>query len=523
MKILYSFEYNRNWKYTEREYTKGGQKRLTHYWGQEMASYENWKEKEYVVTTLFLDTLNPRLPDVDKKLSQKELIEELIKHEDVYEIAKSIAENGYYPVERLICVKNNNKKIIVEGNRRLAALKLLISPESAPEKEQKKYRKLSTLISTSQIKKVKVAVAPNRTSANHYIQNKHTSPTIRPWKPIQQAKFYKNMVDSGLTLSVISKEYAISLNEIKESFQLLDMYNVACDTELPENIKSVVLNSRKFPASTLQRVFQNKKIRDFLGIDFDNNKKLIGKVKKEEFRKGYAKIIKDIVVGGKNGIDSRKLNQNKDVDAYLKSISEYKPNLKLRGKFYINDLVKGEKKPKIVGVGINKKSERVTKRRSSLIPARFKCDVDNEKIRGIFTELNKLKIVDYANSVSILLRVILEMSLAHYLDQTGQIDIMIAKMKIKTKGKMSRDYYPTLGQMLKFILNDENCFNVNPQAKKLIEKLMSTTDSLYSKNFLDNFVHNKFLIPSESQLRAFWEQLEPIFKVTLVEPVIKNE
>jgi hypothetical protein len=482
-----------------------------------MIGYQNWKESEYLVTSLSLDPLNPRLPEIDKKLSQKELIEELIKHEDVYEIAKSISEDGYYPVERLICVKEDNKKYIVEGNRRLAALKLLISPESAPDGEQKKYRTLSNSISLEQIKKVKVTIAPDRKSANHYIRNKHTSPTVRPWKPIQQAKFYKNMIASGSTIADISKEYMVSVGEITENLQLLDMYNIACGIKLPDGVKEFVLDSRRFPVSTLQRAFQNQEIKRFLGIDFDSNKKLVGKVNKEEFIKGYAKLVIDIV---NQDLDSRIINKEADVKSYLNKIKGYKPNLSRKDEFYINDLVDGEKKTKITSNSGKDAAKKKTKRSTSLISSDFRCTVENERIKSIFKELRKLKVEDYINSVAILLRVLLELSLAHYLDETGKIQEVRKDLQKKNPRKQYHvDYYPTLSEILDYVLYvDSNISDLNTQARKALMKLVSARETIYDKDFLDLFVHNKFVMPSEPQLRTFWEQLMPIFAVTLKEP-----
>jgi hypothetical protein len=479
-----------------------------------MSGYQDWKEQEYLVTSLSLDSLNPRLPEIDKKLSQKELIEELIKHEDVYEIAKSVSENGYYPVERLICINENGKKTVVEGNRRLAALKLLLSPECAPVKEQKKYKKLSESISLDQIKKVKVTIAPDRKSANHYIRNKHTSPTVKSWKPIQQANFYKNLINSGITIGNIVKEYAIPMSEIRDFLQLLDMYNIACNLELPEKLKEAVLDTRNFQASTLKRVYQNQRIQSFLGINFDANKKLIGKIKKEEFEKGYKKLVTDIVDGK---IDSRILNDNKGVEKYLKDISDFKPDTK-SGSFHIDDLVDDEKKPRIVNEDIQKQVKKTTSKLSTLIPKDIKCTVDNEKIKSIFKELRNLKVSGYVNSVSILLRVLLEMSLAHYLDTSGTIKEIQEKRKKNNPGNHHPNYYPTLSEMLKYVLHDDvKISTLNTQARKALTMLVDARDNIYSKDFLDLFVHNKFVMPSESQLRTFWEQLEPIFKVTLVE------
>jgi len=98
-----------------------------------MIDYTKWKESSLSVTNLLLDPQNPRIPDSGESLSQRDLLADLVTNDKVYELAKGIVENGYYPVEALIFVEEQKNKYVVEGNRRLAALKLLISPEIAPK------------------------------------------------------------------------------------------------------------------------------------------------------------------------------------------------------------------------------------------------------------------------------------------------------------------------------------------------------------------------------------------------------
>ena len=98
-----------------------------------MIDHSKWKELQLSPVNLQLDPKNPRIPHSGEDLSQPELIADLVENEKVYDLAKSIADNGYYPIEALIIVQENKEKLVLEGNRRLAALKLLISPEAAPE------------------------------------------------------------------------------------------------------------------------------------------------------------------------------------------------------------------------------------------------------------------------------------------------------------------------------------------------------------------------------------------------------
>ncbi len=57
----------------------------------------------------------------------------------------SIGQQGYFPGEPLLAVKSNGNYIVVEGNRRLAAVKLL-NGDLLPPKENLKVCKKSLMI-----------------------------------------------------------------------------------------------------------------------------------------------------------------------------------------------------------------------------------------------------------------------------------------------------------------------------------------------------------------------------------------
>ena len=75
---------------------------------------------------LLLDPENPRLPEDILGEDQNELIEYVAGEYDSLSIAKSISLYGYFLSEPLIAIENEDDHyLVVEGNRRLAALKLL--------------------------------------------------------------------------------------------------------------------------------------------------------------------------------------------------------------------------------------------------------------------------------------------------------------------------------------------------------------------------------------------------------------
>ena len=86
---------------------------------------------DWHVDDLLLDSENPRLPTSQGPRSQDELLILIVKTYTIGELMESFAINGYFDEEPLVGVPVADdplKLIIVEGNRRLSALKLLLDP-----------------------------------------------------------------------------------------------------------------------------------------------------------------------------------------------------------------------------------------------------------------------------------------------------------------------------------------------------------------------------------------------------------
>ena len=81
------------------------------------------------VDDLVLDRRNPRLLDGSTRLNQDEILQILWREFAVDEIAISIAANGYFLYEPLFVAKEDGQNIVIEGNRRLAAVRLLRSAD----------------------------------------------------------------------------------------------------------------------------------------------------------------------------------------------------------------------------------------------------------------------------------------------------------------------------------------------------------------------------------------------------------
>ena len=87
------------------------------------------------VSELAFDIRNPRLPEFDltDTTPEAEVIRILWETMDVRELVMSIAASGFFPHEPLIVAQESDENVVIEGNRRLAAVKLLLRPDLAEE------------------------------------------------------------------------------------------------------------------------------------------------------------------------------------------------------------------------------------------------------------------------------------------------------------------------------------------------------------------------------------------------------
>src|SRR5579871_3365196 len=81
---------------------------------------------------LDFDPQNPRLvEDGIKNPTEGQIIRALADTADLSEVVQSIGSNGYIDIEPLIAQRINNRWRVLEGNRRLAAIRILQKPSLA--------------------------------------------------------------------------------------------------------------------------------------------------------------------------------------------------------------------------------------------------------------------------------------------------------------------------------------------------------------------------------------------------------
>ena len=87
------------------------------------------------VSELVFDLQNPRLVEFRKgaEFTPEEILKTLWEEMDVRELVLSMASSGFFPHEPLIVAREAGENVVIEGNRRLAALMVLLHPKIAED------------------------------------------------------------------------------------------------------------------------------------------------------------------------------------------------------------------------------------------------------------------------------------------------------------------------------------------------------------------------------------------------------
>lgn len=153
------------------------------------------KIKFVLTTDLHFDPENPRFYRLNDASSDSEVIEEMLDDEGVQDLMLSIGQKGYFEGEPLLVTKDKTGKlIVVEGNRRLAATKLLNKQIDPPKRR---------IASITQIRDEAVHVPPielpcivyaTRREVLRYLGYRHIT-GIKEWDSLSKAKYLGQMRD----------------------------------------------------------------------------------------------------------------------------------------------------------------------------------------------------------------------------------------------------------------------------------------------------------------------------------------
>jgi ParB-like chromosome segregation protein Spo0J len=476
----------------------------------EASMADNWATKAISVTSLHLDAKNPRLGRETTARAPREIIQYLFEHDKAAEVAESIATRGYFPNEPLLAIRENDRLVVVEGNRRLAALKALREPGLLEGALQRQVERLSRkIIDARSLQKVPVTVAPNRKATDRQIAGRHIGTPVLAWEAENRASFILDKLEEGYDNAELQDELGFSATDIQKARQTRAIADMARSIDLPDEVRAKLENPRAKVFTTLARVFDSSVGREFLKVEKDAEHGLRGATDKTEFVRGFTKLVSDVALGKQS---SRTLNKSDDIKRYFdKWLAQDLPKKK-KGSFVPSDIIKGKSV-----ASSSKKSTVATPKRSkqpskSVLPRDFRVRFGNDRLIDIRRELVKLKREHFPNAGAVLLRAFFELSVLDYLERSGELKELVSRLG----GKANLQFgVPTLKQMVPAILKIAKAKLGSAEANRVEKAIRYDSAAPFTVSDLHAFVHQASDPPSARDIWQFWLRTEPLFRLML--------
>ena len=223
---------------------------------------------DLALAELHFDERNPRLPEEAQKGDQDELLRYMVAQYEPVEVGRSIAAHGYFRSEPLIVVYIDGRYVVVEGNRRLAALQLLADPGKAHELELDGAEEWTELAQMANIpQQIPVVIAPSRMAVAPIIGYRHIS-GIEPWDAFAKARFLSNLVDKEKN----SFEEAAALVGEKRGTVRAHYRNYRIAKQARDSFKLDISRAQK-RFGVFTRAMQDPRILEYIGAPESENVK----------------------------------------------------------------------------------------------------------------------------------------------------------------------------------------------------------------------------------------------------------
>lgn len=432
----------------------------------------SYEYRKISINSLELDQRNPRFHPT---YSQKEAFEVMVTRleDEITQIALDIAQHGQNPtVLPAVYLNPEGHYIVKDGNRRITAIKALMYPQLIPRefgKLRKKFERIGQGIDRSDFRYINCIVFDKYDEVDRWVKNNHQGPQGGigqiDWSPIQKMRDRTNR---------------------GEFVPALELF------ELVQNNSEIKLNEDKFPITTFERLVDNKEFKEYLGIDFENNK-IVSYRSKEEVIRLITPVVDDVY---NKVIDSRSLNDLEGISDYVK---------KIKGRFIPSEETHDE--PEVLHVepvahpvsDLPPKPPRKKpgpKAKNTMIDKEFVLDIPKQRISDIFQDLKYLDLKKHTNTISVGFRAFMHLSVKYYRDQN----------EIPQKNNFSKEIVAVAEH-----LNENG--RLSDTSLMSVKSLCSRDDDAIGiATELNQYEHNYEFNPDPKSLSCVWSSLEELVR-----------
>lgn len=436
---------------------------------------------EASIDDLLLDLKNPRFEGL---ASQRDALEKIVfsQGRKLVNLADDIATEGLSPAHRMLVVrsKERGKYNVLDGNRRIAALRVLINPavldgmEEVGDSTKKQLKTIAKRFDRTRFEPLEAYLVESEQTARHWIEAIHTGENegrgVVNWDGIQRARF------RGQSASL----KALGLVQAKGKLTEAELASL-----------------ERFPITNLDRMLDTPEVRDRLGLVLEEGN-LVSDVNPTELVRALKRIVTDIA---SKKIRVSHIDKKADRLRYMDELKAVLPDLSKRtGNLVpIDSLTTGETTGTATAARARQRSKAG---RKALIPGDVRLYVDNAKLEEIYVELRKLPLESYPNAIGTLARVFIELSCDHY----GTAKVTGYSIDWDLKKKVDQ------------VANHLQLSGVHKRELQSFRRLASSQDAALSVDRLHGIIHSKYALPTPSELRRGWDEIGDLFAARFYPP-----
>jgi len=417
---------------------------------------------------------------------------------------RSIVDHGLDPGDSLYIIKEAEEGggyTVVDGNRRLAALKVLNEPAVLQGTDLgdtivKRLAKVAEDFDAASADLISCVLFDTRGDADEWILRRHgrgmEGEGRIPWGTLEIQRFQKDRT----VLDVIN------FVERNSTFSNDEWSQIRAEIEAKPSI--------------LRRFLESKKGREWLGMSVKDK----GGEKIPVFTQP-PKLVLDVLTGIFEGIhakriDTRSHNKASEIEAYFDGLPEElhpsaKPSktpMEFRDAEIKDDQNRPRRKKGTASATAAKAKSKTTKTkapRSTLAPSRHNfAQPTTSKGQALVREASRLRLADTPLSAAFVLRAFLQHTLEKYMT-----DENMPMWEINAKGSnFQLNLSQKADRVIRHLVESKRAIGTDLRGVK--RTLTGKTDPA-SIQALNDYHHDKYDVPAADVLRNAWDTAEPLF------------
>lgn len=209
-----------------------------------MTDSNGWQHDRVSPLKLQLDPDNPRFELATR--SQDAILLHLLRDHDVLALAKSIAEAGeLWPTETILTYYDGKQHVVLEGNRRTAACKILLNPDILQESAPDLLQEVPTIDAKTRenIEEVNICFDCDRDRGDPIVANIHAVVHRRAWSLVSRMRYVHREFKKSKNPQEIAKTLKIDLKAVKWLLRGREALHIAIyGNKWTDNEKSILYN-----------------------------------------------------------------------------------------------------------------------------------------------------------------------------------------------------------------------------------------------------------------------------------------